>query len=276
MPDPVLLKACLDRLAAGYGPEYLVTDPLGVVHRYAAAEDIETAGFAVSAIAYGGAAQIRKSAHELLDRTDGAPGRFAAETSPEEIRRRFRGFTHRWTRGDDMAALFAAAGTMLREYGGIGACVRTFDDPAEETIEGALTRWTAWLRRLGLPPSLVPSPADGSACKRPAMYFRWMTRGPDGIDFGLWRFITPARLVVPLDTHIARMARRLGLTARRTPGWKMALAVTRALRTLDPEDPVRYDFALVRPGIVRECPPSTPGECRDCVLAPVCGETACD
>jgi endonuclease III len=98
-----------------------------------------------------------------------------------------------------------------------------------------------------------------------------MARGPDGIDFGLWKFISPARLVIPVDRHIARMAALLGLTARRSPDWKMALDITRALRALDPEDPVRYDFALVRPGITGECPPSSRDGCRGCILGEVCG-----
>lgn len=285
MADTPLLKTCLDRLAADYGPRYLDTDPLGVVHEYADPADIEVAGFVTAAIGYGGAGQIRRSAHELFLRAGEPPARFAARASAAEALERFRGFKHRWTDGADAAFLFWAAGEMIREYGSIGALVRTLDDPAGKTVEGTMTRFAAWVRARWSPAFrgdaartdisyLVPSPADGSACKRPAMFFRWMVRGPDGIDFGLWRFIAPARLVIPVDTHIARMARLLGLTSRKNADWKMALEITRALRTLDPEDPVRYDFALVRPGITGDCTPGAPGECRGCALAGICREAS--
>ncbi|MHB9027963.1 MAG: TIGR02757 family protein [Candidatus Latescibacterota bacterium] len=283
MPDFALLKECLDRLAADYGPQFLDTDPLGVVHEYAAPEDIEVAGFVVSALGYGGARQIRQSAHAVLARTGDSPARFAAETTPEEALERFRGIKHRWSDEGDIAFLFWAAGEMIRKYESIGALVRMLDNPEEETVEGVMTRFADWIRerysgvfRRSAARThisyLTPSPADGSACKRPAMYFRWMTRGPDGIDFGLWKFISPARLVIPVDTHIARMGRLLGLTSRKNADWKMALEITRALRSLDPTDPVRYDFALVRPGILGECPPSGTENCRECTLNEVCRE----
>ncbi len=286
MTDTELLKTCLDRLAADYGPQYLDTDPLGVVHEYAAPEDIEVAGFVTAALGYGGAGQIRRSAHAVLDRAGASPAGFAEEAAgmaPQTLVARFAGVKHRWTDAGDIAFLFRAAGEMIREHGGIGALVRELDDPEDETIEGVLTRFADWIHaryspefRLGGARAhvsyLVPSPADGSACKRPAMYFRWMTRGPDGIDFGLWKFISPSRLVIPVDRHIARMAALLGLTARRSPDWKMALDITRALRSLDPEDPVRYDFALVRPGITGECAPGSRDGCACCALKEVCGK----
>jgi uncharacterized protein (TIGR02757 family) len=107
------------------------------------------------------------------------------------------------------------------------------------------------------------------------MYFRWMVRGPDGVDFGLWRFISPSRLVVPVDRHMARMAALLGLTDRRAGDWRTALDITRALRELDPDDPLRYDFALVRPGILRSCTSSSTGDRGSCALGGVCREAAC-
>lgn len=289
MADPAFLRACLDRLAADYGPRFLDTDPLGVVHEYTSPEDIEVAGFVVSALAYGGAAQIRRSARGILARAGESPAGFAAEAAAMPAKKligRFHGLTHRWTDGRDIAFLFRAAGEMIREHGGIGAFVRSLDDPAEETVGGVMARFAAWIqsrrspefRRNGAGVNTacpVPSPEGGSACKRPAMYFRWMTRGPDGIDFGLWKFISPSRLVIPVDRHIARMAGLLGLTARRVPDWKMALDITRSLRALDPDDPVRYDFALVRPGITGECTAVSRGDCRSCALDEVCRRAAC-
>lgn len=284
--DRSLLKQSLDRLADEYGSGYLDTDPVGIVHRYADPGDIEVAGLVASALGYGGAAQIRRSAADALDRAGTSPAWFAANSETVEAIARFRGFRHRWTIGTDIALLFLAAGEMIRGYGSIGALVQTLDDPAEETVEGTIGRFAEWIRarcaeqaaKAGCPVpgrSLVPSPRDGSACKRPAMYFRWMVRGPDGTDFGLWRFISPARLVIPVDRHMARMAVLLGLSARKSADWRMALDITRALRALDPDDPLRYDFALVRPGIIRACTAAAAGECGSCALGGVCREAAC-
>ena len=170
---------------------------------------------------------------------------------------------------------------MFNEESSLGALVRNLDNPEEKTIEGLLTRISEWItaeysgefhgnsNRKNIS-YLIPSPSNGSACKRLTMFFRWMVRGPDDIDFGLWRFIDPSRLVIPVDSHIARMSRMLGLSARRSPDWKMALEITESLRLLDPDDPLRYDFALVRPGIVGACTKAINGDCPECSLNGVC------
>lgn len=98
-----------------------------------------------------------------------------------------------------------------------------------------------------------PSPAGGSACKRLNLFLRWMVRGPDGVDLGLWRNLSPSSLVVPVDTHMSRIARFIGLTQRTDASWKTALEITGALRKLDPDDPVRYDYAITRLGILGVC-----------------------
>ncbi len=289
MPDS-RLKDALDRLAGEYDARFIDTDPVGIVRRYTSPSDIEVAGLAVSSIGYGGAGLIRRGAEDILGRIGGSPSEFAANATAREAFARFKGFRHRWTDGADIALLFLAAGGMIREYGSIGEFIRAADDPSGETVEAAMTRFAGWLRArcddlarsAGIAPRdpfIVPSPADGSACKRPAMYFRWMTRGPDSVDFGIWTFIAPSRLVVPVDRHMARMAVRLGLTGRKTADWRMALDITRALRELDPADPLRYDFALVRPGIVRSCAPGNPGNAggrASCALGAVCREAACE
>jgi uncharacterized protein (TIGR02757 family) len=283
MLDIPRLKTCLDRLATEYGACFLDSDPVSLVHRYKAAEDREVAGFVVSVLAYGSASHIKKSACEALNRTGTSPVEFIRNLTPEKALETFRSFKHRWTDGNDIAFIFWILGKITREFGAVSTLIKLLDNPGESTIEGVMTRFSEWItkhysvqfRRNSSRPGisyLLPSPADGSACKRLALYFRWMVRGPDGVDFGLWRFISTSRLVIPVDRHIARMAELLGLTSRRLGDWKMALDITDSLRLLDPDDPVRYDFALVRPGILGECSSKEKGDCHSCPLREVCRE----
>lgn len=275
------LKSCLDSLADSYGGDYLDSDPVGLVHDFSAMGDIEVAAFIASALAYGGAKQIRKSVRDALDRLDKSPSSCVMESSGRELRQRFKGFKHRWTDGDDMAYVLRKIGEIIMEHGSIGRFVESIDRPGDGTIERTLSLFSSrivdsYQSEAGIKNTrngisyLVPSPIKGSACKRMAMYFRWMVRGPDDVDFGLWSFIHPSRLIIPVDSHIARMGTLLGLTERKSPDWKMALEITAALKTLDANDPLRYDFALVRPGILGECSKSSKGDCSNCVLQTVC------
>ena len=281
MNDHAVLKRCLEVLASDYDSRFRDTDPVGIVHRFDSPCDIEIAGFIVSALAFGSARQIRRSAGDVLTRIENEPTWFARDLTPEKALETFRDFKHRWTVGSDIAFLFCVLGRALDEEGSLGALVQKLDNPREKTIEGLMVRLSEWMcsryseefsrhSRRSTISYFVPSPAQGSACKRLAMFFRWMVRGPDGIDFGLWTFINPARLVIPLDSHVARMAELLGLCSRRTPDWKMALEITETLRRLDPEDPVKYDFALVRPGILGTCTSTARGDCCSCILSDVC------
>ncbi len=116
----------------------------------------------------------------------------------------------------------------------------------------------------------MPDPRAGSACKRLLLYVRWMVRPADGVDLGLWP-LDPSLLVIPVDTHIHRIGRNLGLTERNDASWRTAEEITAALRHLDAADPVRYDFALCHMGVSRDCPSRRdPAKCEPCVLRPVC------
>jgi len=118
---------------------------------------------------------------------------------------------------------------------------------------------------------LCPDPALPGACKRWNLYLRWMVRGPDGIDLGLWRGVPASALVVPLDTHLFRIARYLGLTDRRDASWRTAAEITASLAAVDAADPVRFDFALCHLGMSGACPPRRRADrCAACPLRPVC------
>ncbi|MEW6719582.1 MAG: DUF2400 family protein, partial [Thermodesulfobacteriota bacterium] len=143
-------------------------------------------------------------------------------------------------------------------------------------LRADLSRFLAWFRaRWGgaLPRQrdfLFPRPERGSACKRHNLFLRWVVRETDGVDLGLWKAVTPKELVIPLDTHIARMGEWIGLTRRRTRDWRMAEEITAALRAVRPEDPVAFDYPLSRLGILRVCTRPRKGICSACPFAPLC------
>jgi uncharacterized protein (TIGR02757 family) len=125
-------------------------------------------------------------------------------------------------------------------------------------------------RRIGVR-FLFPRPSEGSACKRLNLYLRWMVRPDDGIDCGVWTGVSPRQLVIPLDTHIARISSYIGLTQLRSPGWAMAQDITNSLRRLHAEDPLRYDFALCHLGIAGDCPRKRNLEkCARCPIVAIC------
>jgi len=252
------LREALERLAATYDERFLDTDPLGIVRRYDRAEDRELVGLLAAGLAYGRVAGIRASVSDVLARMGTRPSRFLEGYDTRRDARRFDGFVHRFTRGRDVAVLLLLARRARDSAGSLGAFFRAGDaDPRASTYEAAMN---AFGRRLfALDPRmgkedgvrwLLPLPEDGSACKRHCLFLRWMIRREDGLDCGAWSGLSAARLVLPMDTHLERVSRALGLTERRTASWKMALEVTDRLRELDPEDPTRYDFALSRLGIL--------------------------
>ncbi len=117
---------------------------------------------------------------------------------------------------------------------------------------------------------LFPDPCKGSACKRHNLFLRWVVRAGDGVDLGIWTVLSPAKLVVPVDTHMARLGRYLRLTARNAVDGRMAEEITDAFRAVSPEDPVRFDFALTRIGILKDCTVTSRGTCGACPLGPAC------
>jgi uncharacterized protein (TIGR02757 family) len=239
--------------------ECLAPDPLLFLHRYERREDVEVAGLVAALLAYGRVEQILAS----VDRALGVLG-----SRPEEGVRRFdarsaapalRGFVHRWSRGEDLAALFSGLRRVLERHASLEALfLEGYAAGEPGTVREALTRFVRSLRAAAprgaaLRPGvrfLLTDPVHGSACKRWNLFLRWMVRRDDALDRGVWRSVSPADLIVPLDIHVARLARELGLSARRTPDWRMAEEVTASLRRFDALDPTRFDFALCRAGML--------------------------
>jgi uncharacterized protein (TIGR02757 family) len=276
------LKEILDQVLADRSRDFLANDPLDFPRRYASAADREAAAFLSAALAYGRVAIIRNNLRDLFRRMPEGPAAFVRNFDPARDLARLEGFRHRFNSGADVGCLCFMLRRMIEEAGSLEGFFRLGDDPAAPDIGPALNSFcrralaldvSAVVGRRHLPPDstvryFLPRPEGGSACKRLCMFLRWVCRPDDGIDLGLWT-IAPARLVVPLDTHIARISQLLGFTSRRSPGWKMALEVTEALRGLDAADPMRYDFALSHLGISEGC---TGKEGRWCVECAVFGK----
>lgn len=259
MPDDRLLAESLEHLTRRFDRRFLATDPVGIVRRFPHPADRQVVAFLAAGLAYGRVAGIRASLDALLDRFEARPADFVRRFEPRRDAARLAGFAHRFTRGRDVALLLWLLRQAEERAGSLERFFLEGDDPAEVTLERAMDAFGARLFALDTRPLtgalagarwLLPLPGGRSVAKRHCLLLRWLVRADDGVDLGLWTGLSPARLVVPLDVHLQRVARALGWTRRRTPGWPMALEVTARLRRFSPEDPVRHDFALCRLGIL--------------------------
>lgn len=229
--------------------EFISPDPLETLYRYRTTQDREVVGLLVSSIAYGRVGQILRSADRLLHVLGPAPADYLVRSDPGRLASSMKSFRHRFTSGDEMGALLAGVGAVLREWGTLenflGACLGR----STNLLEG-LGHFARGIRgRGGLASSyLLPAPEDGSACKRLFLFLKWMVRSDD-VDPGGWSLLLPRDLLVPLDVHMFRICSTLGLTGRRQANLKTAVEVTHVFRSYLPEDPVKYDFVLTRYGI---------------------------
>jgi uncharacterized protein (TIGR02757 family) len=240
-------------------PEYLRMDPLVCLRRFHAPRDLEIAGLVASALAYGRVETIIKNVSQIFDRAGNRIADFATDTTLKEKVSTFKGFVHRFNDGSDIARLLHAVGGICKKYGSLESLFIRGLSTDDATIKTALSTFVLVLKT-GVPKLsdsrqkafdyLLPSPSSGSACKRLNMYLRWMVRENDGIDCGVWKSVPAALLIMPVDTHVARIAGSLELTHRNSVDWTMAEEVTARLRECDPRDPVRFDFSLCRTGMV--------------------------
>lgn len=238
--------------------DWVAKDPLWHVRRFADARDQEIAGIVAASLAYGRVGSILPSVGRVLTAMDDSPRRFVEEFHPERDAERFAGFAHRFHTPDAVTAMLFAMQGALERYGSLGALfLAGYDEDAADTSD-ALTHFVEGLRALtpGDPADralygwrhFLASPADGSACKRLHLYLRWMVRSGTP-DVGAWPEVSPAKLLVPVDVHVANAARRLGWTRRASADRRMAEEITAVLRRADPEDPTRFDFVLSHTGM---------------------------
>jgi len=276
----------LEALYRAYGVGTIASDPIVFPARYESREDREVAGWIASAFAYGRVETIQANVGRLLAALGPRPAETLDRTDDfaSFARQRLDGFRHRFHGAGDAAALLFAIARARREAGSVGAFFARLFRPEEPDVAGLLSRAASHLASLDYRPAtgrralpegsparfFFPDPARGSACKRWNLYLRWMVR-QDALDFGLWPFIPADRLVIPTDTHIHLVSRRLGFTRRRSADWKTARQITDALKRFDPADPVRFDYALCRIGIFGICQPR-PGRsrCHECLAGSAC------
>lgn len=273
------LKASLDHLVDTFDISTLTPDPLELVLRYSDPLDQEIAGIVAAAFAYGRADTVVRNCGRLLNSMGPSPfGYLRDRFSIDEAAVRFEGFSHRFHKTADVVALFEKLAFVIRRQGSLGALFRSVYRHSDADIGPSLSRFVEAI--LSAPGTdsrhapalryLLSNPKDGSACKRMNLFLRWMVRRSLP-DLGLWDFVDPGKLIMPLDTHIHRITTFLGLNRRKSADWKTAAELTQRLKKLAPEDPVRYDFALCRLGILALCSRRRDRACCEvCLLRDVC------
>jgi len=263
----------LDRLYEAYNREDSAADPIQIVRRYAKPEDQEIVGFCAAALAFGRVASVLNSVETVARAMGPDPAAYVRRFDPKAAHPELRAMVHRWIRGRDVLALLWLLHQMIERSGSIERFFLEGHNPGSVDIGDALDSFsrramaldlTAVYGRTALARTGVcyffPRPSAGSGCKRLNLFLRWMVRR-DEVDLGAWagiqqskaHGIQPSQLIVPLDTHVIRLGRCLGLTRYTSPGWKMAAEITASLRSIDPVDPVRFDFSLCHVGMMNAC-----------------------
>jgi uncharacterized protein (TIGR02757 family) len=238
-------------------PSFIERDPISIPHRFSQKQDIEIMGFWSAVLAWGQRPVILKKSMELVTLMDGAPYDFIRNHEETDLKR-FLAFKHRTFNATDALYFLHFFHQYYQAHDSLEDAF--LGDPAlasAETVEPALIRFHD---RFCCDPFFpdrtrkhIATPARNSSCKRLLMFLRWMVRQDNrGVDFGLWTRLRPEQLVIPIDVHVNRVARKLGLLTRPQTDWKAALELTQTLRQFDPADPVRYDFALFGLGVEGE------------------------
>jgi len=283
------LKPTLDRLYAGFNYPDSATDPIQIVRRYQRDDDREIVGFVSAALAFGRVLSVLQSIERVLAVMRPSPAAYVRRFDARRDGPAFAGIVHRWTREADIVALLWLLRQMIDRTGSVEEFFLAGYDAAADDIADALDSFSTRALALDMKaaygrvpnPStgsgrgrpgvcyFFPRPSAGSGCKRLNLFLRWMVRG-DALDLGVWRRVSPAKLIVPLDTHVIRVGRCLRLTTYTSPGWRMARDITASLRRLDPEDPVRYDYALCHLGMMNACGFNRAQADSQCPLRGVC------
>ncbi|MGA2172316.1 MAG: TIGR02757 family protein [Sedimentisphaerales bacterium] len=279
--QPDKLKAVFDKLHDKYNRRELIKpDPLQFVYKYTNPADMEIAGFLSACLAYGRVQQIENDLTNLFGLMGRSPFDFVINFTHKD-RDRLKSFKHRFNTGDDISDLLVLLRSVLAKHGGIEKFFLLGYNRGDENTVSALMRFCDSLLDMhrsthngrmskGLA-FLLAGPGRGGAAKRLNLFLRWMVRSDD-VDAGLWRSIDKSKLIVPVDVHMARLCRILGFHNHKNVSLKTAVEITRRFAEIVPDDPVKYDFALSRIGILENCTGKRRDECDVCELLPWCRE----
>jgi uncharacterized protein (TIGR02757 family) len=247
-----LIKEFLEEKFDQYNrPNFISSDPIAIPHQFSNYKDIEVSGFLAATIAWGQRAVIVSKGHEIMKLMENTPYTFIKEANKRELSQ-FKKFGYRTFKSSDLMYFITALHQLLKKYETLGQCFHhhyTNNMNVRDTLTAFRNDFFSH-KAPGRAVKHLSNPEAGSAAKRMNMYLRWMVRKDDrGVDFGIWDFISPAALYLPLDVHTSRIGRKLGLLDRRTNDWKAVVEITHKLQGFDAQDPVKYDFALFGLGI---------------------------
>ncbi|MBK5278551.1 MAG: TIGR02757 family protein [Bacteroidia bacterium] len=250
---PILdLKAFLDSKVEQYNqPGFIKNDPISIPHRFTKKQDIEISGFLAATLAWGQRVTIINKSSELLNMMDNSPHDFLLHHTVDDLKP-FEKFKHRTFNETDALYFIEFLSWFYKKHDSLE--IAFTNNRAGETVEQNLINFYRLF--FGLPDfpnrtkKHVATPERKSACKRINMFLRWMVRRDrQGVDFGIWKSISPSQLICPCDLHVERVARKLNLISRKQMNWETAIELTNNLKNLDPIDPVKYDFALFGLGV---------------------------
>lgn len=245
------LKDFLDSKVVQYNhPRFIESDPIKIPHQFSIKEDIEIAGFLTATIAWGNRKSIINNAKRLMEFLDNSPFDFVMNHTETDLEK-LHPFVHRTFNGDDTIQFIKCLRNIYTSHNGLET---VFAKHAEkESLQTSISKFKTVffeVKHLQRTQKHVSDPLKNSAAKRINMFLRWMVRNDKtGVDFGIWNSISPAQLSCPLDVHSGNVARKLGLLTRKQNDAKALLELDTTLRTLDANDPVKYDFALFGLGV---------------------------
>ncbi len=245
------LKAFLDTKVIQYNnPKFIESDPIQIPHQFSKKEDIEISGFLTATIAWGNRKSIINNANRLMQLLDSSPYDFVMHHEDSDLEK-LHPFVHRTFNGDDCIQFIKSLRHIYKRHGGLETL---FSKHAEkESVQNSISKFKSTffeIEHLQRTEKHVSDPLKNSAAKRINMYLRWMVREDNaGVDFGIWKHLSPSQLSCPLDVHSGNVARKLGLLKRKQNDGKALAELDKNLRKLDASDPVKYDFALFGLGV---------------------------
>ncbi|WP_046755758.1 TIGR02757 family protein [Kordia jejudonensis] len=244
------LKVFLDEKVIAYNqPKFVESDPIQIPYQFEQKEDIEISAFLTATIAWGNRKMINNNAKKMMNLLGNSPYDFVMQHSEEDLES-LQSFVHRTFNGTDFVFFIKALQNIYKNHGGLEA---VFANSEATNLQHTISEFKEVFFSIPHPERTrkhVSDPKKGSAAKRINMFLRWMVRNDTaGVDFGIWKSISPSQLSCPLDVHSGNVARKLGLLKRKQNDGKALLELDTALRKLDPNDPVKYDFALFGLGV---------------------------